>query len=157
MTTGGSTRGRWISALTSCQPTKRRRDKSQPAATPNGRLISVDESHRRRTAWLRFAAFLAVAAITLAVNYALATGREDSDSYRPEPVETADHLLGVTTSLGLDAVRSSECLSLSQAEDVVEFGPDLFLFTVTDGKSKAESVADCLRDGLAERVTLAPL
>ena len=123
----------------------------------DGRLISVDESHRRRTAWLRFAAFLAVAAITLAVNYALATGREDSDSYRPEPVETADHLLGVTTSLGLDAVRSSECLSLSQAEDVVEFGPDLFLFTVTGGKSKAESVADCLRDGLAERVTLAPL
>ncbi len=46
---------------------------------------------------------------------------------------------------------------LVPAEDVVEFGPDLFLFTVTGGHSKAESVADCLHDGLAERVTLSPL
>ena len=119
----------------------------------SGTVVRLVENSRR-VQWLKFAGFVAVAVAALAACFEMAEG---PTPYRPEPAATADHLLSITTTQGLDAIQRSTCLSVHEAGEVIQFTPDLFFVTVVGGRSRAQSVATCLRAELAAHVTLGAL
>jgi hypothetical protein len=103
---------------------------------------------------LLLAGFFAVGVSLFVVCIAIADS-SDSGDYRRQPAAVADHLITGVATQGLDAVKESSCVAIPEAEPLLQsLAPDEFVVIVSGGGRKAESVAECLRGGVAERVRL---